>query len=394
MNEKAFLVLSDGTVYPGRSFGVPPLTVRELTPSHGSVLTGGEVVFNTGMCGYHEIITDPSYTGQIVVMTYPHIGNYGFDAAWSEDNVHEKAASSPIQVSGLVVRKGYNGPVPKNRMTIDEYFRKSNKTGISDIDTRRLTLQLRDRGSQNGVIVRSLTDGNYPDKNELKDILALLASIPSMVGRNLVDKVGVQEAVSLETDLSRFRVALIDCGTKANIVRELKKRGCDIVLYPSKTPSEEILAGKPDGVLISNGPGDPAVLDGNIRQAAGLIGRLPLFGICLGHQIISLAIGGKSVKMKFGHHGVNHPVRDELTGRVIVTSQNHGFMIDEKSLPADAEVWFRNANDHSLEGIKLRSLACMSVQFHPEAAPGPADSGWIFDEFVNCMSRRTPDRRR
>ena len=398
-----FLVLDDGTVFRGNSFGARALRADELVPGAADLRSAGEVVFNTAMSGYHEVLTDPSYTGQLVVMTYPHIGNYGALDAWSEsgaDAAGERAAShgdasrgdrfatpAPnglgLHAAGFILRDVYRGPVPEGRITLHELLERGGVPGISGIDTRGLTIKLRNEGSCTGLLLAP----REPDARELSDseleaAREYLNAFPDMVGRNLVTDSGVRQQVDINPD-GAPRVALVDCGSKANIVRELTRRGCRVTILPNSVSSGEISAVGADAVLISNGPGDPAVLEPQIDLLRSLVGTTPLFGICLGHQLLSHALGAETGKMKFGHHGVNHPVRDELSGRVFVTSQNHGFTVREQSLPAGARVWFRNANDGSIEGILDEAKRVYTAQFHPESAPGPADSSWIFDAFLS-----------
>jgi len=389
-----FLILEDGSVYPGTSFGNPAVKISQLpsqnTNSHPA--GGGEVVFNTSMTGYHEIMTDPSYTGQIVLMTYPHIGNYGADDSWNESGPEPKTTSqNVIKLKSLIVRDYYDGPVPPGRKSLHQFMLENLIPGISGIDTRKLTLSLRDKGSRNGILIQASSE--FLSETEVNAVTDWLKSQPDMAGQNLVGEVGTSEIqeipASFKTD-DRTRAvenilhfALLDCGIKANIVRELEKRNVKITLFPSDTDLEKILSISPDALLISNGPGDPAVLHKQISLLQNCVGKVPLFGICLGHQLISLALGAKTYKMKFGHHGGNHPVRDEFTGKVCVTSQNHGFAVEAKTLPSDVDIWFTNTNDNSIEGISHTTLPIMSVQFHPEAAPGPMDANWIFDSYIS-----------
>lgn len=381
MQEKAWLVLEDGTLFRGYGFGAKAPEAAALN-QQDSIRFNGEVVFNTGMTGYHEILTDPSYTGQIVLMTYPHIGNYGDDSAWSENGLETGRPEQEIKCSGMVVRSLYRGPVPEGRSTLDSFMKAQNICGISDIDTRALTLRLRDKGSCNGVILSSSND--ELDAQEIAKVQTFLKSMPSMEGANLVTQVGSLEKVITRSE-GDYRIALVDCGIKQNIVREFEALNCSVTLYPSTVSAQEVLADKPDGILISNGPGDPAVLNKQVELARELLGQIPLFGICLGHQILGQALGAKTYKMKFGHHGCNHPVRDEKTGKVFVTSQNHGFAVDKENLPEGAEVRFINANDGSVEGIEIPAKKMLCVQFHPEAAPGPVDSSWIFQAFLDVV---------
>ena len=378
MHEACVLVLSDGAEFRGRSFGAAAPLVMSLKPNTVPKKGTGEVVFNTGMCGYHEILTDPSYSGQIVAMTYPMIGNYGADNAWNE--VGPEANKPKVKAAGFAVRSCYDGPLPDGRITLDSFLVQHQTPGIYDLDTRALTLHIRERGSINGVIVAP-EEGRGLNKKESEQCSAFLETFPSMQGRDLLPDVGTDQLVSINAQGTPL-FALIDCGIKANIIEELRRRGCGVLLFPAGTSASEVLDHAPDAVLYSNGPGDPAVLDGIISQIGSFLGSIPVFGICLGHQLICQAIGAETRKMKFGHHGVNHPVRDERSRKVFVTSQNHGFDVIEASLGTDTEVWFRNANDKTVEGIRDDQRRLLTAQFHPEAAPGPRDSGWIFDEFV------------
>lgn len=362
MERKTILKLKDGTEFSGIAFGAEnPISI-------------GEAVFNTGIPGYQEILTDPSYSGQIVTATSPMIGNYGIT---DDDN-----ESDGIKATAFVIRKLYRGPVMSGRITLDEFMKRHGITGIEGIDTRALTLHLRDHGSQNAVIFT-------PDKREEAE--KALASFPSITERDLIDGVSVKKKI-LNPDLGKGfhkapdnpgkHFALIDYGIKKSIIDCLYKRGVSITLFPHNVTEDEILADNPDALFLSNGPGDPALLTDAVALVKGLIGKLPIEGICLGHQIITIAIGGKTEKMKFGHHGSNQPVRDSLTGRTFVTAQNHGFMTVRGSLPETTSVWLENANDGTVEGLYDETLNVRSVQFHPEAAPGPEEAEAIFDIFV------------
>jgi carbamoyl-phosphate synthase small subunit len=405
-DKRAVLVLSDGRVFSGRAFGATPMTAGEavslLESGEASTYLSyfGEVVFNTAMSGYPEVLTDPSYTGQIVAMTYPHIGNYGIDMEWSESGP-EEGRTRFVKPAGLVVRELYDGPVHSGRITLAAYLREHGIPGIAGVDTRALTLHLREHGSQNGVIcaATAATAATAADPDSYEALAAELARFPAMEGRGLLSEVGTVNAVELHDGRSPSpspaglpgsatsgpHLALYDCGAKANIIRELQSLGCRLSVVPSTATAAEIRATGAEAVLLSNGPGDPAVLKHQVAQTRELVGELPLLGICLGHQIIAEAVGGRTSKMKFGHHGVNHPVRDERTRRVFVTSQNHGFTVEETTLPSGMEVWFRNANDGSVEGLWDDARRIRSAQFHPESAPGPADSRWIFERFLEAI---------
>ena len=384
---RGFLLLDDGTVYSGREFGHPLSKADEVGEySEENDRAAGEVVFNTGMCGYHEILTDPSYTGQIVTMTYPLAGNYGTDDSWSETHGSSIKPERKVKASGMIVRNLYEGPVSDGRNTLDKYLKDSGISGLTEIDTRSLTVRIREKGVPRGVMIAPSDPLSAElSSDDIRLGLAYLKGYPEMTGRNLVSGQDVQSPEKHNSGGSPD-IALIDCGIKENIQRQLIGRGCAVSVYPHATGAETVMKGDHHGVLISNGPGDPAVLEEIIETASILIGRLPVFGICLGHQIISLALGGKTKKMSFGHHGVNNPVRDERTGKVFVTSQNHGFMVTGDSLPEDVEIWFRNANDKTIEGIISESRMIASAQFHPESAPGPEDTFWIFDEFIKMAN--------
>jgi carbamoyl-phosphate synthase small subunit len=365
----AKLALEDGTVYTGRAFGAPGETL-------------GEVVFNTSMTGYQEVLTDPSYTGQIVTMTYPLIGNYGIT---SEDQ-----ESQGIQVAGFVVRELTQVPSNfRSQMNLDTYLRASNITGIEGIDTRSLVRRLRVRGAMNGVL--STTD--------LDDVslVAKAKAFPGMEGRDLVSKVVPAESFEWTGKCGSFaehvltgrspekHVVAIDYGMKWNILRCLTQVGCRVTVVPGKATAEEVLRLDPDGVFLSNGPGDPAAVGYAIETVKGLIGKKPIFGICLGHQLLGLAFGARTFKLKFGHRGANQPVLNEQTGQVEITSQNHGFAVDPATLPADVEATHINLNDRTLEGMRHKTLPVFSVQYHPEAAAGPHDSSYLFEQFHSMM---------
>jgi carbamoyl-phosphate synthase small subunit len=357
---QARLVLEDGTVYEGESFGATADAI-------------GEVVFNTSLTGYQEIATDPSYRFQIVVMTYPHIGNYGVEKLVEQ--------SEHPQVAGFVVRDAIEEPSSAHaELSLGEYFRRTNVSAIAGIDTRALTRRIRNQGAMRGMITTSAD-------RSVDDIVAELQRSPSMAGLDLVQRVTALRPYAFEeSGKEGLRVAVYDFGVKRDILRQLARQGLDVTVYPATTHAEEILAHQYDGVLLSNGPGDPEPVtyaQENIRQ---LVGKLPIFGICLGHQLLGLALGGKTYKLKFGHRGGNHPVKDLRSGRVEITAQNHGFSVDPDSLSEnDVEYTHINLNDQTLEGFRHRREPAMAVQYHPESAPGPHDSFYLFDDFVRMM---------
>jgi len=369
--EQAVLALEDGTVFEGVSLGA-------------AVQRTGEVVFNTAITGYQEIFTDPSYTGQIVVLTYPQIGNYGANADDSESR-------QPF-IEGLVIRE--LSPVSSNWRSEDRaeaFLAKYDIPVIAEVDTRRLVRHLRERGAMRGIIAVG--------EHDPASLLAKVRSAPSMAGQNLVSRVSTAknyewtrgiEAVSASDKVqapeeAAFHVVAYDYGIKRNILRHLVQIGSRVTVVPSEASAQDVLALKPDGVFLSNGPGDPeplAAQSANVRQ---LIGKVPVFGICLGHQILGLALGGKTYKLKFGHHGANHPVKDHDDGRVLITSQNHGFAVDPSTLPANARVTHSSLFDGSLQGFALTDRPAFCFQGHPEASPGPQDVGYLFDRFAKLM---------
>jgi len=392
----AILALADGTVFEGSSFGAEGECV-------------GEVVFNTAMTGYQEVLTDPSYKGQIVCMTYPLIGNYGI-------NPEDIESRRPF-VEGFIVKEG--SPYPSNwrkAQTLDAYLKERRIVGIQGIDTRALTKHIRDQGAMEGVISTiDLSPASLVEKAR---------SSPGLIGRDLVKEVcctepfrwwqgewrwphgyldasGVrsQELKKEQLDLFsahpspltphlRYRVVAIDCGIKYNILRQLVNAGCDVFIVPAFATADEILAYNPDGIFLSNGPGDPEGVTYLIETTRRLIGRRPIFGICLGHQILGLALGGRTYKLKFGHHGANHPVKELHTGKVEITTQNHGFAVDIDSIPGgEVELTHVNLNDGTVEGMRHTRFPIFSVQYHPEASPGPHDSRYLFDRFISLMER-------
>ena len=372
---EAILALEDGTWFRGTAAGAEG-------EAHG------EVVFNTAMTGYQEVLTDPSYAGQIVTMTCPQIGNYGVSAR----DVESRAP----QVAGFIVRD--ESPVASNwraEGTLRDYLTANDIVAISDIDTRALTRRLRSAGVMRGVIAT----GNGLDPQAL---VGCAKSIPRMEGADLVrdvttdkpfdwpdedpDEFGIAAARRAKR---RLKIAAYDFGMKWNILRRLSAHGCSVRVYPAQTPASEILAAKPDGAFLSNGPGDPAPLTYAIESTKALLAsNLPVFGICLGHQVLGLAMGGRTYKLKFGHRGANHPVKKLATGKVEITSQNHGFAVDPASLPDDVEVTHLNLYDGTVEGLRHRERPVFCVQYHPEASPGPHDADYLFDDFLELIERR------
>jgi len=378
---RAALALEDGTVYLGDSFGAT-----------GTV--SGEVCFNTSMTGYQEILTDPSYRGQILAMTAPQIGNYGVNPADVE--------SGRLQMAGFVVREASR--IPSNFTatgTLGDYLAQAGVVGITGIDTRALVRRLRIRGAMTGVLSSEVLDAGK--------LVAMARSAPPLVGRDLVREVMPEAETAWTEPLDAWgtplpqplvggefpavaahagtkHVVALDYGMKWNIARHLTSSGCRVTVLPGKATAADVLAHRPDGVFLSNGPGDPEVLDYCVATVRDLVGKVPLFGICLGHQLLSLACGAQTFKLKFGHRGANQPVMDLETGKVEITSQNHGFAVDEATLPPDLVVTHRNLNDGTIEGVRHRSGKAASVQYHPEAAAGPHDSAYLFDRFRDMMA--------
>jgi carbamoyl-phosphate synthase small subunit len=357
--KKALLILRDGSVFLGKGFGAETTSL-------------GELVFNTNFCGYQESLTDPSYAGQILTATYPLIGNYGLN--------EEDFESDKIQVSGFVVREICDKPFHmKSKETLDEFMKRFDVPGICNVDTRMIVRKIRNFGVMPACL--SVYSGKQPDKEEL----LCKAKELDYSKIDFVEKITTRKRREYLVDGKR-KVVLIDCGVKMSIIRELLKRDISVVSVPARTNVEEILSLEPDGILVSNGPGDPALLSYAAKTVRELMRRLPVFGICLGHQVIAHAIGGKTFKLKFGHRGGNHPVKDLESGRVYITSQNHGYAVDEKSLPKEFIVTHINCNDRTVEGMRHRELPVFSVQYHPEANPGPLDSKYLFDKFVDMIS--------
>lgn len=354
---QAILLLADGTIFYGKSIGI-------------SGTTFGEVCFNTGMTGYQEIFTDPSYFGQIMVATNPHIGNYGVNA--------DEVESEKIMISGLVCKNfSYNHSRPNSESNLYDYFTKQNLVCISDVDTRALVSYIRDNGAQNAVIS---TDGTSID-----DLKKQLANVPDMKGLELASKVSTKKPYFFGDENATYKIAALDLGIKRNILRNLAKRDCYIKVFPFNSTFEELKTFNPNAYFLSNGPGDPEPLKQVQEVAKQLIAsEKPVFGICLGHQIIGLANGISTYKMFNGHRGINHPVKNVITGKGEITSQNHGFAVNKEELEEnlDLEITHIHLNDATVAGMRMKNKRCFSVQFHPEASPGPHDSSYLFDDFV------------
>ena len=376
----AILALADGTVYIGNSIGASGSTV-------------GEVVFNTSMTGYQEILTDPSYCQQIVTLTYPHIGNYGINP--------EDVESNKVHASGLIIK---DLPLVasnfRSTQTLSQYLVAEGTVAIANIDTRQLTGQLRTQGAQNGCIL-ALAAGEAVSKEAIEKAVSAAKGAPSMSGLDLAKVVSSTDSYGwTESEWTlgegygaqtapKFHVVAYDFGVKKNILRMLAERGCKVTVVPAQTSAAEVLKHQPNGIFLSNGPGDPEPCDYAITAAKELIETgIPTFGICLGHQIMALASGAKTFKMKFGHHGANHPVKDLDSGRVSITSQNHGFAVDEKTLPANLRATHVSLFDSTLQGLERTDKPAFCFQGHPEASPGPHDIGYLFDRFIGLMEKR------
>lgn len=382
--QKGVLVLEDGTEFPGFLFGAP-VSAASIQEAARAQTAGklrdrgyGEVVFNTSMTGYQEILTDPSYYGQIVCMTVPHVGNTGIN--------NEDPESIRPWCAGFVVHercaKASNW---RSTGEFEAYLREHGIPGLYGIDTRALTLHLRSMGVARGVILPEAERGLAKK---------LIESLPGFEGRDLIGEVTTKkpyvwaQGKSAQGKKPLYRVVAMDFGIKWNLLRSLEQLGCEIEVVPAHTTAKEILDRKPDGVFLSNGPGDPSAAPYARETVRGLVGKLPLFGVCMGHQVLSLAMGAKTYKLKFGHRGGNQPVIDRDTGRVEISSHNHGYSVDAKSLPSDAEVTHVNLNDQTCEGLRVRGADAFSVQYHPEACPGPHDSVALFDQFIGLMKKR------
>jgi len=360
LHEPAYLVLEDGSIHEGVSFGAEADGL-------------GEVVFNTSMTGYQEILTDPSYAGQLVTFTYPLIGNYGINPQDFE--------SSRIQVSGLIVREDCDLPSHgRSDRTLHEFLESQGIPGIAEIDTRALTRRLRSQGVMLGVITSSDPDA----------ALRRLQDSPAYGDRDYVATVTTPEeydwpAEDGDLENAEHRILVTDCGLKYSILRQLRRRGCRVTVVPAATPAEELLAMKPSGILFSPGPGDPKMLNYVVDNTRKILGRVPVMGICLGHQIISRALGAETFKLKFGHRGGNHPVKDLADGRIYITAQNHGYAVSPEKLPSGLEVSHINLNDQTVEGFHHKDLPLLTIQYHSEASPGPRDNEYLFDQFIEMV---------
>lgn len=358
MNKKnAIIVLEDGGYFRGTAFGA-------------AGETAGEVVFNTSMTGYQEILTDPSYAGQIITMTCPMIGNYGVNG---EDNESRK----PF-LSGFVVKEVSN--IYSNwraEESLDDLLAKHNVIGIQNIDTRALTRKIRDRGAMKAII-STVTD-------DIGALLRKVKSSPGLVGRDLVKEVTVEKEYGFGKNDNKYKIVAFDFGIKQNILNQLVEKGFTVEVVPAFTEAKEIMKKSPDGIFLSNGPGDPEAVTYAVQTIKGLLGKFPVFGICLGHQLLALALGGKTYKLKFGHHGANHPVKNLSNGRVEITAQNHGFAVDTDTLPGTVKITHVNLNDQTVEGLRCLDLPAFSVQYHPEASPGPHDSAYLFKDFIKLI---------
>lgn len=355
----ALLILEDGYTERGIAFGYP-----------GEYF--GEVVFNTCITGYQEILTDPSYQEQIIVFTYPQIGNYGVNT--------EDVESTRIFPSAIIVRELSNYPSNwRSKSSLSDYLKFHGKIALSEIDTRALTRHIREKGAMRcGISTKDL---------DTESLLRKVRGIPAMEGADLVPKVTTQRAYDFNTSKERWNIVVYDFGVKMGILRNLQLRGCHVTVVPAGTSADRVVAMKPHGVVLSNGPGDPAALDGIIREVQLLVGRFPILGICLGHQLLGHALGGKTYKLKFGHRGGNQPVMHLPTGRVEITSHNHGFAVDPDSLGQTAKPTYINLNDQTLEGFRCDELIVDAVQFHPEASPGPHDCAHIFDDYAATLRK-------
>jgi len=359
-NSSAILLLENGKYFKGYSFGAKGSTV-------------GEVCFNTGMTGYQEILTDPSYAGQLITMTYPHIGNYGIN----QDDVE----SNSIFAKGLIIKDG--NVMPSNYRSTNNlkaYLKKNNIIGLQNIDTRALVKCIRNEGAMNGIISTDISD--------IAKLKKMISAYPKMEGKDLVKEVTTQKTYKINENKNYKKIVVLDYGIKKSILNLLSEQNMELIVLPAHYNTEEILAYSPDGIFLSNGPGDPAAVTYAINSIKELLAlKIPIFGICLGHQILALALGAKTYKMKFGHRGCNHPVSAMNNQKIEITSQNHGFSVDEKSIPSTVKVTHYSLNDNTVEGIKCLDRPAFSVQFHPEASPGPHDSQYLFKTFKEMINQ-------
>ena len=355
----ATLLMSNGKIFKGFAFGKIGYTI-------------GEVCFNTGMTGYQEILTDPSYAGQLVTMTYPHIGNYGINS--------EDVESNKIQASGLIIRDGdLLHSNYRAQMSLENYLINNNITAIQGIDTRELVRLLTKKGAMNGIISSNNMD--------IEKMQSLLTKHPSMEGKDLAKVVTCKKSYFINKGKHEKRVVVIDYGIKKNILDLLEKQNLELVVLPADATAEEIIKYNPNGIFLSNGPGDPAAVTYGINTVKKLLKlEIPIFGICLGHQILALALGAKTFKLKFGHRGCNHPVKNNKLGNVEITSQNHGFAVDYTTIPDNIEITHHSLNDNTIEGISCKDKPAFSVQYHPESSPGPHDSRYLFENFLNLIN--------
>ncbi len=367
--QPAVLMLEDGTVYEGRAAG-----------KIGT--TSGEICFNTGMTGYQEVFTDPSYYGQLLVTTNAHIGNYG--------TKYTETESGSIKIAGLICKNfTWQHSRQMADQSIQEYFESEGLVGISDVDTRAIVRHIRSKGAMNAIISSEILD--------VAKLKKMLAQVPPMEGLELASKVSTPEAYFMGEPDAPLKVAVLDLGVKQNILRCMTERGCYLKIFPAQTPFEQLSAWQPNGYFLSNGPGDPASMDYAIKTAKAILNKnKPLFGICLGHQILALAVGIPTYKMHHGHRGINHPVKNLNSGRCEITSQNHGFGVSPEAIADNedkVEITHVNLNDNTIEGIRVKNKKAFSVQYHPEAAPGPHDARYLFDEFIEMMSGQAPQQK-
>lgn len=367
MTKKAYLVLADGTIYPGESFGF-----------EGE--TSGEVVFNTSITGYQEILTDPSYCQQIVILTYPMIGNYGVN----ETDVESKKP----QAAGLIVKEYCEYPSNwRSTQSLAQYLKDNRIVGVHKLPTREIVRHIRNKGAMPGILTTDRRPKTEDQGPWLKDVIEKAKKLPTMNNQELVSRVTCAKpyTVAPASGKKKYSVVAYDFGIKQNIVRELAKRNCEVTVVPALTKPADILKMKPNGVLLSNGPGDPAACGEIIENIRSLLGKVPIMGICLGHQLLGLALGAKTFKLKFGHRGGNQPVKDLKNGKVLITSQNHGFSVDPDTIPTDMTITQINLNDQTIEAFEHKKYSILSVQYHPEAAPGPHEAGTYFDDWIASL---------